>query len=128
MHSVSAGEGLAAELPGADYVQADVADIAEAHRLIDTVIQRHGRLDVLVNNAGVTEVIAHRDLESATPEIWRRIFDVNVIGTWQLTVAAVPHLIGCRGGARSSTCPPSPVSVRPAVPSPMPVRRRRSPT
>lgn len=92
VHSVSAGEALAATLPGADYVQADVADIDQAHRLIDTVIQRHGRLDVLVNNAGVTELIPHGDLEAATPEIWRRIFDVNVIGTWQLTVAAVPHL------------------------------------
>ena len=28
----------------------------------------------------------------ATPEVWRRIFDVNVVGTWQVTVAAVPHL------------------------------------
>ena len=37
-------------------------------------------------------MIPHNDLEAATPEIWRRIFDVNVIGTWQLTVAAVPHL------------------------------------
>ncbi|HEV3266679.1 MAG TPA: SDR family oxidoreductase [Acidimicrobiales bacterium] len=98
VHSVSAGEGLAAELPMADYVQADVGDIQQAHRLIDTVIQRHGRLDVLVNNAGVTELIPHRDLEAATPEIWRRIFDVNVIGTWQLTVAAVPHLIASGRG------------------------------
>ncbi len=92
VRSVAAGEALAAALPGADYVQADVADIEQAHRLIDTVVQRHGRLDVLVNNAGVTEVIPHGDLEAASPEIWRRIFDVNVIGTWQLTVAAVPHL------------------------------------
>ena len=92
VHSVVAGEKLAGELPGGDYVQADVADEEAARRLVDTVIERHGRLDVLVNNAGVTEVIPHSDLEAATPEVWRRIFDVNVIGTWQLTVAAVPHL------------------------------------
>jgi ketoreductase RED2 len=92
VHSVAAGEKLAGELPGADYVQADVADEEAARRLIDTVVERHGRLDILVNNAGVTELIPHSDLEAATPEIWRRIFDVNVIGTWQLTVAAVPHL------------------------------------
>ncbi|MHB1710697.1 MAG: SDR family NAD(P)-dependent oxidoreductase [Acidimicrobiales bacterium] len=92
VHSVSAGEALAAELDGAGYVQADVADEGEAHRLIDTVAERFGRLDILVNNAGTTEVIPHHDLTAATPAIWRRIFDVNVIGTWQVTVAATPHL------------------------------------
>ena len=90
--SVEAGQALADELPGADYVQADVADEVAARRLVETVVSRHGRLDALVNNAGTTEVIPHHDLEAATPEVWRRIFDVNVIGTWQVTVAAVPHL------------------------------------
>jgi ketoreductase RED2 len=52
----------------------------------------HGRLDILVNNAGTTAVIPHDDLEGASPDVWRRIFDTNVIGPWQLTVAAVPHL------------------------------------
>ncbi len=53
---------------------------------------RHGRLDLLVNNAGTTKVIPHADLDAATPEVWRRILDVNLIGTWQVTVAAVPLL------------------------------------
>ncbi len=90
--SVDAGRALAAELPDATYVQADVSVEADCSRMVDQVITTHGRLDVLVNNAGTTAVIPHNDLEAATPEIWRRIFDVNVIGTWQLTVAAVPHL------------------------------------
>ena len=90
--SVEAGEALAAELPDAGYVQADVADEGQARRLIDDVVARWGRLDVLVNNAGTTQVISHGDLEAASPDVWRRIFDVNVIGTWQVTVAAVPHL------------------------------------
>jgi len=91
-HSVEAGEALAAELPGASYVRADIASESEAAALVATVVERHGRLDVLVNNAGTTEVIPHHDLEAAGPAVWRRIFDVNVIGTWQVTVAAVPHL------------------------------------
>jgi len=90
--SVEAGRAVAAELPDATYVQADVSDEADCTRLVAEVIAAHGRLDVLVNNAGTTAVIPHGDLDAATPDIWRRIFDVNVIGTWQLTVAAVPHL------------------------------------
>jgi ketoreductase RED2 len=92
IRSVEAGQALAAELPDASYVQADVADEADAARLVEEVVATHGRLDILVNNAGTTEVIPHNDLEAASPEVWRRIFDTNVIGTWQLTVAAVPHL------------------------------------
>ena len=90
--SVTAGEALADELPDASYVQADVSDEAQARRLIGEVVRRHGRLDALVNNAGTTEVIPHHDLEGASPDVWRRIFDVNVFGTWQVTVAAVDHL------------------------------------
>ncbi len=90
--SVEAGQALADQLPGADYVQADVAREDEARQLVETVLTRHGRLDLLVNNAGTTQVIPHHDLDAATPEVWRRIFDVNVIGTWQVTVAAVPYL------------------------------------
>ncbi len=90
--SAAAGNALADELPGASYVQADVADERQAQRLIDEAVDRHGHLDVLVNNAGTTQVISHADLEAASPDVWRRIFDVNVIGTWQVTVAATPHL------------------------------------
>jgi len=89
--SVDAGEALAGEL-GASYVRADVSDERQVRHLIEEVIARHGRLDVLVNNAGTTQVIPHGDLTAATPDVWRRIFDVNVIGTWQVTVAASPHL------------------------------------
>jgi ketoreductase RED2 len=90
--SVEAGRALAAELSGATYVQADVSVEADAVRMIEEVVASHGRLDVLVNNAGTTAVIPHNDLEAASPDIWRRIYDTNVIGTWQVTVAAVPHL------------------------------------
>ncbi|HVA60168.1 MAG TPA: SDR family oxidoreductase [Mycobacteriales bacterium] len=90
--SVEAGRSLAAELPSATYIQADVADAAEAERLIAETVVRYGRLDLLVNNAGATRVIPHGDLGAATPEVWRELYAVNVIGPWQLIVAAVPHL------------------------------------
>ncbi len=60
--------------------------------MVTRTMERFGRLDILVNNAATTEVIPHGDLESANPAVWRRLFDLNVVGTWQVTVASVPHL------------------------------------
>lgn len=97
VHSVDAGERLVSATPRSLYVQADVADAKDCERLIQTVLERCGHLDVLVNNAGRTKVIAHRDLEAASVEVWREIFDVNVFGTWQLCVAAMPALRESRG-------------------------------
>jgi len=90
--SVADGERLAAEMPDASYIQADIGDPQQVDRLVAGAIERHGRLDILVNNAGVTEVIAHHDLEAVTDEVWNRILKVNVVGTWNVTRAAVPHL------------------------------------
>jgi len=94
VRSVDEGQALAAEL-GPDvarYVQGDVAVVEDAQRLVDETVAHFGRLDVLVNNAGTTVRIPHHDLETATPEVFRRLFDVNVVGAWQVIVAAVPHL------------------------------------
>jgi ketoreductase RED2 len=90
--SVEEGESVAAGLPGSIYVQADVSDPDQAQKVVDETVERLGRLDILVNNAGTTVVVPHLDFEGASPEVWRRIFEVNVIGTWQVTVAAIPHL------------------------------------
>lgn len=90
--SVEEGEKLAATLPDAHYIQADISDETQARRLVAETVAHYGRLDILVNNAGTTRFIPHADLEGATPEIWREILGLNVIGTWQTTVAAVPHL------------------------------------
>jgi ketoreductase RED2 len=92
--SVDAGHALVAELADTTthYVQADVAVLEDAQRLVHETVDRFGRLDALVNNAGTTEVIPHADLAAATPDVFRRLYDVNVVGTWQTTVAAMPHL------------------------------------
>jgi ketoreductase RED2 len=98
VHSVEAGQAVAASLPDAIYVQADIADEEQGKSLVEAARARWGRLDILVNNAGTTQSIPHADLEAADAEVWRRIFDVNVFGTWLVTRSAVP-LIRENGGA-----------------------------
>ncbi|MBC9711924.1 SDR family oxidoreductase [Streptomyces sp. TRM66268-LWL] len=88
--SVDAGKALAAELPDAVYLQADVAKDPEG--LVEAAVAAYGRLDILVNNAGTTRFIDHADFAAASPEVWREIHEVNVIGVWRTITAAVPHL------------------------------------
>ena len=91
--SVEAGQRIAEQLPGeAIYLQADISDRDQARRLIDQTVERFGRLDVLVNNAGWTTRVDHGDLAGMTDEIFMRTFEVNVFGTWWVTKAAIPHL------------------------------------
>jgi ketoreductase RED2 len=97
--SVEAGEAVAKSLASGTYAQADVSDAEACERLVQAAIDRFGRLDVLVNNAGVTEVIPHHDLDAVTDEVFRRIFEVNVLGTWRLTKLAMPHLKASGDGA-----------------------------
>jgi NAD(P)-dependent dehydrogenase (short-subunit alcohol dehydrogenase family) len=94
--SVAEGEAVAKQI-GGSYVQADVGDEHEARALMATVLARHGGLDVLVNNAGSTEVIAHGDLPAATPDIWRHLYDVNVIAPFVLVTAAEQALRAGQG-------------------------------
>jgi NAD(P)-dependent dehydrogenase (short-subunit alcohol dehydrogenase family) len=89
--SRSAGVALAEELDGS-YHQADLADDVAAAGLVPRVVQQHGRLDVLVNNAGISWPVPHADLSGLTAEDWRRLLDVNLIAPWLLCTAALPAL------------------------------------
>jgi NAD(P)-dependent dehydrogenase (short-subunit alcohol dehydrogenase family) len=86
------GERMAGELAGASYHQADLADEQATRGLIAGVLKRHGRLDVLVNNAGQSIRIPHTDLQAATPAVWRRMLDVNLIAPFVLITEAEPAL------------------------------------
>src|ERR1700689_3147718 len=90
---VGAGGGaVAASLPDAHYVQGDITDPDVPDRVVAAALARWGRLDTLVNNAGTTAVIPHHDVQAASVDVWRRIFEVNVFGTWAMTLAALPAL------------------------------------
>ena len=90
--SADVGQRMAGELAGASYHQADLADDQAARGLIASVVERHGRLDVLVNNAGESIRIPHADLKAATPAVWRRMLDVNLIAPFVLMTEAEPAL------------------------------------
>ena len=97
VRSVEAGEALSAKTTGSYYIQGDISNDADCERMIEMVLERYGRLDVLVNNAGATKVIAHADINAATLDVWRDIFEVNVFGTWNISVRAMPALKEAKG-------------------------------
>jgi 3-oxoacyl-[acyl-carrier protein] reductase len=73
----------------------DVTDEGQVQALFDDAIERHGRVDVLVNNAGITrDAVAHR----MSLEQFRQVIDVHLQGTWLGTRAALTHMRGRDGG------------------------------
>lgn len=86
--SVAVGTAMAKELGCAAYIQADLAIEADRVRLVQQAIALWGRLDVLVNNAGISQVIPHADLAAATPEVWHALHEVNVVAPFRLMAHA----------------------------------------
>lgn len=99
--SVQTGRALAAELGRAVYVQADLAVDADRVRLVREAVDAWGRLDVLVNNAGISRVVPHGDLLAATPELWQELHEVNVIAPFRLVAEARPALEAAAERGRS---------------------------
>ena len=73
-------------------VQGDVSKNEDCERLVKACIDKWGRLDVLINNAATTKPIPHKRMDLLDAAEFERIFAVNVIGTYQMTRAAAPHL------------------------------------
>ncbi|WP_274651060.1 SDR family NAD(P)-dependent oxidoreductase [Paenibacillus humicola] len=69
-----------------------VADDRQVRAMVKQTVDAFGRLDVLVNNAGVTDFVQHEDLEGLKEEFWDRAMDVNVKGMFFCCRAAAPEL------------------------------------
>ena len=92
-------------LANATSVAADVGGAALAHdvtcwsscrQVVADTLERHGRIDVLVNNAGVSKSVPFHELDEAE---WDRVNDVNAKGVFMTTRAVVPHMMERSAGA-----------------------------
>ena len=74
----------------------DVTSWVSSRRAVEDTIERHGRVDVLVNNAGVSKSVPFHELDEAE---WDRVHNVNVKGVFLTTRAVVPHMMQRRSGS-----------------------------
>lgn len=122
---LSAGQETVAHLTlmggQAIHIQADVTQEADVRRSLEATLDRYGRLDIVVNNAGVNRRVS---LEATTDDDWQMTFDVNVR---LFSMPATPYRTSRRSGrAASSTLPDCWASrAGPAHRRPLPPRKAR---
>jgi len=73
-------------------IQADVSQDRQVRAMVAQTLERFGRIDILVNNAGITAFVDFPDLEGLTDDVWDRLYNVNVKGTFFCCRAVVPAM------------------------------------
>ena len=79
---------------GCSYFLADVSKIEEVEKIVGDIQTKFGRLDVLINNAGITQ---DRTLAKMTKEEWHKVIDINLTGVFNCTKASLPLIIQNQG-------------------------------
>jgi 3-oxoacyl-[acyl-carrier protein] reductase len=89
---IAASGGVASALTG------DIGDEADARAMVDEAVSRHGRLDVLVNNAAAPQGLDRQDIEDVPIEVWDEVMRINARGTYLMSRFAVPVMRRRRWG------------------------------
>jgi len=80
-------------------VQADVADDAACRAMVDSAVRELGRVDVLVQSAGITVFVPHTNLDAVSAADWQRVIGVNLIGAFQMARAVRAPMEAAGAGA-----------------------------
>lgn len=89
-HEIKKTGGTASAVP------CDVSRYDQVRDLIDHAVARHGRIDIIINNAGLIDPISR--LADSDPEAWAHIVDVNYKGVYYGLRTAIPHMVAQGGG------------------------------
>jgi NAD(P)-dependent dehydrogenase (short-subunit alcohol dehydrogenase family) len=84
------GKSEAETIPNAGFIQGDVTKAEDCQRAVDETVRSFGRLDILVNCAGI--IYRNRTVEQTLEDEWDATFDVNVKGTFLMCKYAMPAL------------------------------------
>src|SRR5688572_19836327 len=82
-------------------VVCDVGDSASVDSAVATVAGHFGRIDILINNAGIGAV---GDVTANSDDEWHRVLNINVVGIARMSRAALPHLLASPNAAIVNTC------------------------
>jgi NAD(P)-dependent dehydrogenase (short-subunit alcohol dehydrogenase family) len=106
-------EALASELANGSAIPCDVSVPGASKALVDAAAEQHGRIDVVVANAGITEVTpATRE----TPARFAEVVNVDLVAPFELAQAAVPHMRAVGGGSVVNIASAAAFSVSPMLP------------
>jgi 3-oxoacyl-[acyl-carrier protein] reductase len=94
--NLEAVNGAAAQITNAEAFVMNVTDRASIQAVVDQVIQMHGRIDILINNAGITQ---DARLVKMTEAQFDAVIDVNLKGVFNCTQLIVPHMLEAKSGA-----------------------------
>jgi 3-oxoacyl-[acyl-carrier protein] reductase len=94
--NLEAAKGAAAQIPNAEAYAMNVTDRASIQAAVDQVMQKHGRIDILINNAGITQ---DARLVKMTEAQFDAVIDVNLKGVFNCTQLIVPHMLEAKSGA-----------------------------
>ena len=89
-------KAAAAQIPNAQAYAMNVTDRASIQAVVDQVMQKHGRIDILINNAGITQ---DARLVKMTEVQFDAVIDVNLKGVFNCTQLIVPHMLEAKSGA-----------------------------